>query len=630
MKSLINHPPSIWAVLLVILLGTVGWAEAEVITRLSSPTGAVGVPLQLQYQFLNVGTPKDMPPTLQVEGLNIRLTGKTRRVEMVNFKTATSMVYVYTLLPVRPGNFTIPGFAVQANGRQVRTESVSLEVRGQGRQILPPPSSRRQQVIPPSSLRPGQVFPQSQRSPAPTNSRPATNQPAEYFGEIVMGPKSAYVGEVVPLELRFYFRADRQFDNLQPPAFAGDGFTAAALSKPEQTEQYVDGVPYHVVSFRSSITPVKSGMVEIPSAAMAGRMIAQGGPSNADPFFNQFFQNFPMPGFGRAQSIEAQSDPRQLEVQSLPKEGRPENFTGAIGQFTMTAAANPTKSTGGEPIKLLLTLAGRGNFNAITAPDLIGAEGWRTYAPQDEFTAADVIGYGGSKSFAISMVAREDQTVTPGAAFSYFDPLEKEYFTLMTDPVAVVAEGGGRNVAPSESNQAGSGAEDDGPTIASKSGPGSLAKTMSGQAAGFEPRINQGWFRSVNLAVLVAVILSIPFLLWQRRRARKSAQTAELENALKQSKAAWEKAADYVGFYTAAADFILAHLALSDDKPLGLVDPLEALGRRVADVAERQKLESVLARRDELKYGSEGGGTLGAEERRRITSLLEKFASNHA
>jgi hypothetical protein len=85
-----------------------------------------------------------------------------------------------------------------------------------------------------------------------------------------------------------------------------------------------------------------------------------------------------------------------------------------------------------------------------------------------------------------------------------------------------------------------------------------------------------------------------------------------------------------VEFYAAAGQFVLARLALLDNKPAALIDPNEALARRVSDLAERNELQSVLAKRDELNYGRTGGGPLDEQERRRIVALLDKFAKNHA
>jgi hypothetical protein len=544
---------------------------------------------------------------------------------MINFQTSSALIYAYTVIPNRPGNFTIPGFAVQVNGRQVRTESADLRVSGPSGSA-PPPGQGVSPMLPP---------PPSSRAPAPgrTPPRSAQGEAPPYYGEIVMGAKSAYVGEVVPVELRFYFRADGQFDNLQRPTFVGDGFTAAPLSEPEQSEQFIDDIPYNVVTFRSAITPVKTGQIEIPSAAMEGRMVSAGSPPGMDPFFDQFFQNFPMPGFARAENIQAQTNSRQLEVLALPKEGRPESFGGAIGQFTLRASATPPTAEAGEPVTLKLALEGRGNFDAIAPPVLTESEGWRTYAPKEIFNAADAIGYGGTKTFEVSMVARTDQSSTPGAQFSYFDPIKKQYFTLRTDPVAVTAAGGGEQ--PAE-RLAGSARQDtggaNGPTAAVQPADdiAPIAGVLSSRSPGFVPWLQQGWFLIYNALLLVLMLAAIPLLVWLRHRARKSARTAALEDTLRRARAAWQKAGDRSSFYEAAADFVQAQLALWEGQTDALIDETEVLARRIGDPVVRHDLQSVLARRDELKYGGGGGGVLDPEERRRVTALLEKLTSTHA
>ena len=634
MIARMNSAPRLLAIAALLLLAA-GPVRAQVATSLSSQTGQVGVPLQLQYQFSNVGKPADMPRSIMVDGLEIRLTGTSRRVEMVNLQTTSMFIFAYTVMPNRPGNFTVPGFAVQVDGRQVRTQAVSLRVAGSGGSMPPPPGPGVQAQIPgppmpqqqPSQQRPPrQVAPSGQTSARPA-PRTSTGQPAPYYGEIVMGEKkTAYVGEVVPVELRFYFRADCQFDNLQRPTFGGDGFTAAPLSEPEQTEQYLDDIPYNIVTFRSAITPAKSGPLEIPPAQMEGRMVAPGSPAGLDPFFDQFFQNFPMPGIGRAENIQATTNERKLDVQPLPKEDRPENFSGAVGQFTLKASADPKQAASGDPVTLTLTVEGRGNFDAMGPPTLTGADGWRSYAPKESFDGNDAIGFGGTKTFEVSMVAREDRTATPGAEFSYFDPLKKKYVTLKTEPVAVTAAG---SASAADSTAAAGADEDLPPTAGAPNDIAAPATVLSARGPDFRPWITSDWFHLLNFAVLAALIISIPYLIWMRRRAKKDARTVELESSVRTAKAAWQKATDPMEFYAAAGQFMVARLALWDDKPATLVDPAEALTRRIADPAERRQLQSVLAKRDELHYGRTSGGALDPEERRRVTDLLEKFAKNH-
>ena len=631
-----NFAPRLFAAA-ALLLCAAPVSHAQVNASISSQTGQVGVPLQLQYQFVNVGRPADMPRSLMVDGLEIRLTGKSQRTEIVNMQASSMAIFSYTVIPNRPGNFTIPGFAVQADGRQLRTPSVSLRVNGSGGRLPPPPGPGMQQMLPPPMQQrqpqqqqqrpPRQTQPQ-QIQPGRTVPRTDNGEPAPYFGEIVIGDRSVYVGEVVPVELRFYFRADCQFDNLQRPTFGGDGFTAAPLSEPEQTEQYVEDIPYNIVTFRSAVTPAKSGQLEIPPAIMEGRMVAPGGPAGLDPFFDQFFQNFPMPGFGRAENIQASTDGTRLDVEALPQDGRPENFSGAVGQFTMKASADPKSVDAGEPVTLTLKVDGRGSFDAMTPPELTGTDGWRTYAPKESFDGNDAIGFGGTKTFEYSMVAREDRSATPGASFSYFDPLKKTYVTLTADPVAVTAAGGGS--AADDTQTAAATDEDLPPTQGAPDDIATPATALSSRAPDFRPWITSDWFHLLNFAVLAALIISIPYLLWMRKRAKKDARTVELEGAVRAAKASWQKATDPVEFYAAAGQFVLARLALLDNKPAALIEPDEALARRVSDPVERRELQSVLAKRDELNYGRTGGGALDEQERRRVVDLLDKFAKNNA
>lgn len=623
-------------------------AVAEVTTMLSSTTARVGEPVMLVYRFVNTEQPRDMPrPTIAVPGLDIRFNGVSSQSRQsfvfggqgTQRDAATVYEFRYTVIPNQPGRFTIPGFAVSAGGRQIRTQPAQLTVTGPGGAMPPaqPPPVR--QVIPPP-FSPGQPqqMPQQQqgvRPPTPPQTAqgrtpPLTpdGEPAPYFGEIIIGSKSAYAGEVVPVELRFHYRADLAFDNLQPPSFGGDGFTAAPLTEPEQTEQIIGDIPYNVVTFRSAITPVKPGEIEIPPAVMEGRMISQGSMPGMDPFFDQFFRNFPMPGIGRAENIQSRTEPRTLQVQALPREGRPANFSGAIGQFSLEASASPDRAASGEPVNLTLTVEGRGNFQAISAPVLTDEDGWRAYAPKETFAAADAIGYGGSKTFEISLVARRDQTATPGAEFSYFDPQKKKYFTLKADPQSVTAAGGGAG-AEEAASTAQTGPDTGSATPAVPGDIAAPAAALAGIKQGFVPRLLQPSFHWFNLAVLAALTLSIPFLLWQRRRARKSALTAETEAVLRESKAACHKASAPADFYAAAAQFVQARLALLDGKPVALIDPDEALARRVPDAVERRELQSLLARRDELKYGGSAADALDPAERRRLSAVLDKFATNH-
>lgn len=610
-------------------------AHAEVLTVLSRNETDVGQPVVLVYRFINTDQPEDMPdPTIMVNGLQIRFQGASRQNNFsFSFgggggqnRSESVFEYNYLVTPLQPGNFTIPGFQVRVGGQTLRTKPAQLKVFGSSGSLPPPrPSPQVPQGILPQPVQP--LPPPGGQPPAP----PSDREGEPYFAELLMTAKPVYVGEVVPVDIRFYFRGDVPLSDVQHPTFGGDGFTAVPLGEPQQSEQMVGNVPYRVITFRSAITAVKTGEIEIPPVTMTGRMMVSAVPPGFDAFFDQFFQNFPMPGVGRAQPVEVSTRGRTLKVLALPKEGRPEDFSGAVGQFTLEASADPTAAGPGEPVTLSLAVAGRGNFDAMSPPGLTDTDGWRTYAPKEKFDKDDAVGSAGTKIFDFKMVARSNQTQTPGAEFSYFDPRKKEYVTLKAEPQAVDAAGRSAGepeediLPPVAGATSGSAAADQAPAddIASPA-----PALTSSHSRNFTPVLRAPWFGWLNLALLALAILSVPALLWLRRRRLRSARTAELESDLRQAKSALHKAADKTEFYNAAAHFVQARLELLNGSTGALPDTSAALQQRVSDPMQLRELQSVLARRDELKYGGgSAGGNLSDDERRRIVSLLEKFAA---
>ena len=623
----------VWLFLAALFLAGAS-VHAEVLTVLSRNETEVGRPVVLLYRFVNTEQPEDMPePTIMVNGLQIVFQGASRQNNFsFSFgggggqnRSESVFEYTYAVTPQQPGQFTIPGFEVRVGGKTIRTKPAKLKVFGAGG-VLPPPQPVPR--VPPGILpQPVQPLP----PPGGQPSGPPDREGEPYFAELLMTSKPVYVGEVVPVDIRFYFRGDIPLSDVQHPTFSGDGFTAVPLGEPQQSEQMVGNLPYRVITFRSAITAVKTGEIEIPPVTMTGRMMVSAAPPGFDAFFDQFFRN--MPGMGRAEPVEVSTRGRTLKVLALPKEGRPADFSGAVGQFTLDASADPTSAGPGEPVTLGLAVSGRGNFDAMSPPTLTGADGWRTYAPKEKFDKDDAVGSAGTKTFDFKMVARSNQTQTPGAEFSYFDPRKKEYVTLKAEPQSVDAAGRGggepqeETLPPVANAAAGNAPAAQGQAPADDIASPAVALASAG-GRGFLPVVHAPWFRVLNLVLLALAIVVLPLLLWLRRRRMKMARITELEWALRQAKSALHKAADKTEFYNAAAHFVQTRLELLNGNAGTVPDSAAALQQRVTDPMERRELQSVLARRDELKYGGGGAtGTLPYDERRRVVSLLEKFAA---
>ena len=86
----------------------------------------------------------------------------------------------------------------------------------------------------------------------------AKNQSA--FLRVVLPKQELTVGELVPVEVKAYFRAGVSASLNGLPMLSSDAFSLNKLSdQPEQTRESINGVPYTVVTWTSALSAVKAG-----------------------------------------------------------------------------------------------------------------------------------------------------------------------------------------------------------------------------------------------------------------------------------------------------------------------------------------------------------------------------------
>jgi len=591
------------AILLLSILAASPLAGQEVVAGLSSNQAAVGEPVQLVVTVRGARG-ADVPQTLSVNGLRINLAGRSTQFEMRNFKMSSTLTYTYIIVPQFEGNFTIPSFDVTIEGKTYRTQAMHLSVSGAAQVPQMP------------------TFPQN-TPPLPGGPPPAAGNDngLPYFGEIVLSKTSAYVGEIVPVELRFYFHSRIGGQVGERPNFGGEGFTVQKFSNAVKREQVVNEANYVVFTFQSAITPVKSGTLEIPAASLEARLQV---PGNAPQGLDDFFNNFPLPQgmFTETREITLQTKPQQLEVMPLPKENRPEDFSGAVGKFTMEASVSPKKAAAGEPVTLSVTVSGRGNFEGMGAPTLVGDEGWRTYPPSDKFQAADAIGFTGEKKFEYPIIARQDQTKTPGTRFSFFDPSSGKYATLTTDPLTVDAKAGNAPAAagaPAATPGAGTPAM---PAPASKPTPDITA--MASGSSHWSSLFFRKEFLIGNAALLVAWLAMV--LVFSLRRFAASNTGRMLARKKQASEAlALLRNADPSSFYERVHNYLSLRLNASGE-PGSVAGKIDS---STLPAELKSSLQKMVERHDESKFAAGGITQPSAGERESVLSTLKQFHALH-
>src|SRR5215469_6679525 len=423
------HRRILLALFAVVGIAQIALADSPSVTAvLSNSEATVGETVELQIKVTGPGDARP-PEEILIYGLEIHATGQSLQFEIHNFSTSSSVTYNYTILPLRAGRFTIPPQTVRAGGSLLRTPELILNVADE----------------------PG-------RSSGARPSRGTQNQSVRandlVFAELLVPKKTAYVGEIVPVQIRMGFDPRVRPRLIEPPEITGQGFTAQKLQESGQNSETINGRPYDVVSYKTAITAARAGKFEVgPVKAKAQVLVprARNAPRARsrspfdlfdldDPFSDPFFSN-PFAQMGERREVDIKSEPVALEVKPLPPNA-PSSFSGAIGNFTMTTDANPKSVQVGDPITVTTAISGRGNFDRVNAPVVEDERGWHKYPPSSKFKQDDEVGLSGTKTFETVLSPNEKKQSLPLLAFSYFDPVKEQYVTVRSEPIAITVQGG--------------------------------------------------------------------------------------------------------------------------------------------------------------------------------------------
>src|SRR5438067_5899287 len=390
---------------------------------LSKSQVAVGEEVQLEVRLTGARS-ADAPEQIPVDGLEIHRTGTSQRVEINNFNLTASVSYDYTILPLKEGTFTIPPQIIHVGSSSLRTPTLTLHVAA-------------------SSNQPARQYRRG--------TQPAFDTGKLVFAELIVPKKSAFVGEMVPVQIRLAYDPRTHPQLTEPPEITGQGFTAQKLQQSGENLETINGKTYNIVTFKSAIAAAHSGKVEIGPVKAKAQMVVPRRPSAPrsrspfdlfdldDPFSDPFFSN-PFSQFGERREVEISSEPVALDVKPLPQNAPP-SFSGAIGNFTMTTDAKPKSVQVGDPITVTSTISGRGNFDRVNAPAIEDDRGWHKYPPSSKFKNDDEVGISGTKTFEMVLSPNEKKPTIPLLAFSYFDPAKEQYVTLRSDPIAINVQG---------------------------------------------------------------------------------------------------------------------------------------------------------------------------------------------
>jgi hypothetical protein len=381
----------------------------------------------------SVGTGMEPVTLPTVPGLELRVVGQSSRFEIVNGTALSTTSIIVRVTPQTAGIFTIPGLTPKSQPLLLRVNPDN----GAGGSAAPPGNSGS----------PG--APPGVTGGSTVGGIHMAADGAAYL-RFIVPEREVYVGESVPVEIELGLREGFARPN-DVPVLTGDDFTFNNLSrKPEQSQKIIDGKPYTQLTWHSVLAAVKPGtfslVVETPVTVRL-RTGSQRESMLEDLLGDPFMQNF----FGATvtKNIKIASPPSELKVLALPTEGRPSDFSGAVGTFKIASDIAATSVAAGDPLTLKMRVTGSGNFDRVDSVMLDHLDQWKTYPPKSSFNPSDAIGYRGEKTFEQPLIASKPGVQTlPGLAFSYFDPTARRYETARSSPLSVTVSPSLADTAP--------------------------------------------------------------------------------------------------------------------------------------------------------------------------------------
>lgn len=394
-------------------LGAPGFSAATAMAAsftasLDRDTMALGEQATLSLTFEG-GQSKNVP-TPSVPGLQISQIGTSQSVNIVNGAMSSTVTVTFSVAPQHAGEFVIPAMTADVNGQLLTSQPLALTV---------------------------------QKAAVP--SAAAVNSGSEVaFMKLLLPQKKVYVGQVLAAQLQIYLRDDVQnFGNFQFTATPADGFIVGKTAQGGRYRTQIGNHGYTVIPLSIALTVLKTGDLNLGPFTAQMTVVLPSDQQGGDPFFRQFFNS------GEQKQVSLATDSIEVQSLPLPAEGRPVDFNGAIGHYTMTATAGPTNVAVGDPITVHIQISGRGALDAIALPGQRGWENFKVYPPTSKVETSDQLGFEGSKTFEeIVSPQNTDVRQLPQFSFTFFDPEDRNYHTLTQPTVQLAVRSAGMASVP--------------------------------------------------------------------------------------------------------------------------------------------------------------------------------------
>nr|WP_281502394.1 BatD family protein [Arenibacter sp. S6351L] len=366
----------------------------------------LGINERLRVDFtMNRDGDNFVPPDF--EGFRV-LMGPSQSISSswVNGVRSFSKTYTYTLAPTARGKFTIKQATIVIKGETYKSLPKEVEVTAA---VERPDGEKTVDDVADESL--------------------------HLVAEI--SKTSPYLNEAVTVVYKLYASPSIDVTNfraLDNPKYNNFWSQDIPVTKYDVQNTTYDGKSYRsVILKRVVLYPQRTGELEIEPLSLDVSLQI---PTNKRDFFGGRI-------FAQTNKTVSAGN-RTINVKPLPTEGKPADFSGAVGEFQFSVTTSKTHLNASESLQAKVAINGKGNLKLFEIPSLNLPSSLEVYDPEfNESVRTTLSGMEGNVSNSYTVVPTfKGKYPIPSIAFSFFNPKTEKYQTLSSGEIMInVLEG---------------------------------------------------------------------------------------------------------------------------------------------------------------------------------------------
>ena len=342
------------------------------------------------------------PELPDIKGFSVTSAGTQSSMSFGTGGRGASVSFTYDLVPQATGNFTIGPFEYNLNGHIVTLAAIQVQV-----------------------VAPGNA--QGQDSSA-------TDMSQLLFAKVTSNRTNVYNQETFDITLSIYSSPSINMDrNVSLVDMPTTGLRVGQFQELNSTRVLINNQVYDVRRFQSKATALTAGAFKLEPTLRLNLLVKRERQNRRSPFDDPFFADMFFGGV-QAQPIEVKAQPLDVNVLSLPEEGKPDHFSGAVGRFSFDASVQPTEVDAGNPVTVTMALSGEGNLDIVGAPSIQGGDSFKVYESKLAQKKADEEPSGQKIFEQVVIPKNKNATTIPAIVFSYFNPVSGRYENITRGP----------------------------------------------------------------------------------------------------------------------------------------------------------------------------------------------------